>query len=225
MRNGNRFSLIFLGVLALILTSLLTACSVHTNDQVASAADALPLPIIVTRDDDTLPQGCTAFEIAQFIVNFFDAFNQGDQEQLATMFSLQARGIKGWYSAGGDGNSDADFVAYDVNRLLTYFDQRYQHNERLQLVKVDFSYPGWHGGADVAFVVKRSADDIEPGVYGSERYTDGKGAIDCKEKKIMVWSMATQPPDTQDTSMLAARCPSPPPGSPEDAVIACVRGQ
>ena len=179
-----------------------------------------PFLIIVTRDDETLPSGCTPLEIAQFILGFFDAFNQGDQEQLANMFLL---GDNRWYSVDG-ANPDTNFVAYDLKSLLIYFGERHQHQERLQLMKVNVSYPSWHGGADIAFVVKRTADDIEPGIYGPERFASGKGAIYCTAGKIMVWSMGMPPPDIQETS-LPTTCPTPPPDSPKNAVIACVRGK
>jgi hypothetical protein len=64
-------------------------------------------------------------------------------------------------------------------------------NARYRLLKIRVSGPGWHGGGDIVFLLTRQADDLDGGSPGQPILADGKGAINCKERAIFVWAMAT----------------------------------
>ena len=184
--------------------------------------------VIVTRDDSTLPSGCGPREVAQLIMRFFDAFNNGDQEQLDRFFGFES-GFQ-WYSVteGDPSKGGRHFVAYNPEDLLAYFAERHQQHERLRLITVDVAGPSWHGGVDIAYFLTRRADDLEPGLEGSERIVHGKGAINCEKQQIFVWSMGMPMVDEKQPSGPLWReiglCPDPPAGTPPTAVVACARG-
>lgn len=195
-------------IAAMILILLLATCSEPTTTQ----------PIIITRDDSALPQGCNPDEVAQLIMRFLDAFNKGDQEILEGFFALAG---ERWFS---DTISEEEhFTTYTQAELLDYFTLRHQNNDRLQLIKVNVSPRGLRE-ADITFQMTREADDIEPGKNGRNRYVQGKGAIFCRTQKFMVWSMGTAPPNISPADYLSQVCPDPPSNIPENAVIACARG-
>ena len=173
--------------------------------------------VIVTRDNNMLPAGCSPREVAQLIMRFFDAFNNGDQEVLGSFFFKS--GFE-WYSVteGNPKERGRHFVAYTPDDLLVYFVERHKQNERLRLLMVDVAGPSWHGGVDISYVLNREADDLWPGLGGPERIAEGKGAINCQDQQIFVWSMA------MNMGNFAARlCPEPPTGSKSDTVVACAR--
>jgi hypothetical protein len=46
-----------------------------------------PTKVLVTSDDASLPDGYHPRQIAGLVIDFIDAFNSGDQERLARLFS------------------------------------------------------------------------------------------------------------------------------------------
>lgn len=197
-----------LAIPATVVFLLLAACSGPTIDQ------AEVQEIVVTRNNAALPEGCNPAEVAQLIMSFLDAYNDGNQEKLAELFAF---GRESWFS--DTIREGENFTAYTEASLLDYLAERQQYNERLQLVVVDIAGPSWHGGADFAFRLRREADDLQP--LGRERYVEGGGAIFCQTQQVMVWRMGTVPPDYPE-SQLAQVCPKPP-GNPENVVVACAR--
>ncbi len=184
--------------------------------------------IIVTRDNHALPPGCNPREVARLIVRFFDVLNHGDQERLANfIFGSGPAGVSPsqWYSAseGVESQGGRHFVAYNLRDFLSYAVERHQQHERLRLIEVDVAGPSWHGGVDIAYVLTRQADDLLSGP--GEHMAHGKGAVNCKEQKIFVWSMGMPIQKEQPCVTPAIElCPAPPPNSPSYAVIACSRG-
>jgi ketosteroid isomerase-like protein len=114
--------------------------------------------------------------VAKLVAGFLDAFNRGDQRQLAASFGPDFQ----WYSAGS-------FVTYSRTDLPPYFSARHRHHDRLQLTRIEVHGPSWHGGADIAYALTRRSDDVNG---GASQMVDGKGAVNCQERKIFVWSMA-----------------------------------
>lgn len=185
-----------------------------------------PVALLVTRDDPGLPSGCRPWQVAGLITTFFDAFNRGDQAQLARFWMLpkasDAQGQR-WYSVTEDDpkQGGSHFVAYNQSDLLAYFAKRIAQHERLQLVMVDV---GQSRGGDVgiSYVLIRQADDLKPGLGGPERFAVGKGEINCKKQMLFIWSMA-QNSGTSEEIVPFWPCPKPPDWSPGTSAIACSR--
>lgn len=185
-----------------------------------------PREIIVTRENATLPEGCSPTEVAELIMGFLDAYNSGDQEQMAQFFPNTFE----WYSDGVVVNGievdkDHYFLTRPGNRddLLDYAAERHQLNDHLELLQVNVVGPSWHGGADFSFRLRRTADDVQPKSEDQVRYVEGGGAIRCRTQKFWVWSLATRRPTFPESQLLGV-CPPPPPGTSENAIIACARG-
>ena len=113
-----------------------------------------------SRDGGALPAGCGPREVAHLIARFFDAFNRGDQDALAAVVfrsPLPGVGPSQWYSVAEAGAPP--FAAYDLDAFLAYAAERHRRHERLRLVAVSVSGPGWHGGAGVVYALTRHADE------------------------------------------------------------------
>ncbi len=46
------------------------------------------VPVIVTRDNPSLPAGCRPRKVAQIVAGFVDAFNRGDRQQISRFLQL-----------------------------------------------------------------------------------------------------------------------------------------
>ncbi len=150
----------------------------------------LPAPQMRVRTGSPLPNGCTTDEAVGIVTAFIDAFNRGDQAALARAFSAQAArrwfvepGKFQWYSIGsGPGNPIAGFVAWTREELLPDLAERHARHERFRLLQIEVA-GSWHPGVDVVYDIERRADDVPVHVAG------GKGALDCENRTIFVWSM------------------------------------
>ncbi|CAN5780625.1 hypothetical protein BH23ACT11_BH23ACT11_24740 [soil metagenome] len=73
----------------LFLILVVASCKVSGESQGATARERYEPTeqIIVTRDDPSLPDGGRPREVAGLIINFFEAFNDGDQESLSLLRS------------------------------------------------------------------------------------------------------------------------------------------
>ena len=172
--------------------------------------------VIVTYNDGRLPSGCGPRAFAHIITSFIDAFNRGDQVQLAEFFDFDNDFM--WYGVDG---STYGSTYRGQSSLLKYFMERYQQQERMQIVSLNVSIDRRLVGGNV--VLTRQADDLEAGLAGPAHIFAGKVGVRCEEGKetIVVWVM--YPNELESLSMLQL-CPVPPPGSPENAVIACTKG-
>lgn len=177
-------------------------------------------PIVVTRESQSLPSGCTPREVASLLVRFTDAVNRGDTDSLARMLPTAdaPRGIATpgtefrWYSVTDPGFRHA--VVYTRADALAYFAERHEQNERLELIAVDVA-PSWVvGGAGITYALRRDADDLPPTL---SRFAFGKGGIDCKGQRIYVWSMGHTAGD------VPIPCPRPSGWTPGEPIIACSR--
>jgi hypothetical protein len=168
-------------------------------------AATAPRPQVTVREGSgPLPDGCTPEDVADLKMGFLDAFNRGDQAALTAFFPAEAKppgavepGEFHWFSAPG-------FVAYSRDQLLPYFAERHAQHERLQLLQLEVS-TSWHLGVDIVYDIARQADDIPAHVAG------GKGAIDCEERTIFVWSMGDHEnlPNAQATLAKVGEAPPP----------------
>ena len=214
--------------------------SAESSASVAGAPAAKePTRVIVTSDDASLPDGCRPRQLAELVVQFIDAFNAGDQEQLARLFFISEGpsppdfSVKGyypwsWYSVsevGAGGRIEGGFVTYDQGELLRYFAERHEQGERLELIKVSATHAGVldeEGNVGFVYVLIRDAEDLEPGLGGPDRVATGKGAVNCASRRIFVWSMEMKGWETRSAREAAAwLCTDPPGWRPGKAVVAC----
>ncbi len=76
-----------------------------------------------------------------------------------------------------------------VEQLLDYFMQRYEQNQVLQLRELKLT-GGSATNMDISYGLSRYADDLDAERWGPFYITEGKGNVDCQNRKINVWSMA-----------------------------------
>lgn len=158
----------------------------------AAAMLALPgapdgrYPVVVTRDDGSLPGGCRPREVASLAGRFLGAVNRGDTRAATRIMDPLAgpRNVRprGWYSITEAGSRH--FVAYRRAALERYFARRHRHGERMRLLSVSVG-AGGRGRVGIEYRIRRSADDV-----ATKALAFGKGAIDCRRQRIFVWSMS-----------------------------------
>lgn len=224
-------------VLPLLIMLLLAAChattapgttvqpipSVVLSPTVRAAipeVDPLPLaetsvavtPHALPFQGDSMPPRCGRTDAIQRIQAFFDAFNRGDQAQLATFFGPAFK----WYSVNEGELSQGGrfFLAYTPQSevvpptfpagfnatvgqqeiLLPYFAERHAHGERLLLQSLSMNYDSVRNLGGIAFTLTRIADDIDPRLGGPDHVAHGKGAMSCQDLTIVLWSMGMDSP-------------------------------
>jgi hypothetical protein len=220
--------------LILVLALVVAGCEGQENSGGGPATK-----VIVTSDDPSLPDGCRPREIAELVIDFFDAFNRGDQERLSRLFFISEgpsppdfsqRGYYpwSWYSVsevGAGGRIEGGFVTYNQRDLLRYFAQRHSQGERLELIKVSATQGGMLEEEDnvgIVYVLTRDARDLEPGLGGPARIASGKGAINCESARIFEWSMEMRTGEGRSEREAAGwLCTDPPGWRPGTAVVAC----
>lgn len=189
--------------ISFIFAIFLIACNEPSGAKgVSQTDDSDSIQVVVIGDNTGYPEGCSPHEVATLILQFFEAYNEGDQEQLASFFPPTFQ----WYSdtrveVVNGNNEQIHFVTRPGSReeLLRYFSERHEQNEQLKLQLLSVASP--HGGAghvNIVFVYRRQADDVQPGPDGVTRVGEGKGVIACRNQKIFVWSMGTAAPDEDE---------------------------
>lgn len=121
--------------------------------------------------------------------------NRGDTDLLVDeYFGRQDGAPFTWYSMMEVGKTDIEknqFVAYTWDNLAGYFDQRHQQHEQIKLRKVQFN--AWEAGRGLVHFgpveLSRHADNLSPGLGGSESIASGKGAYHCATKAFVVLSL------------------------------------
>ena len=176
------------------LLIFLVACGQENAAPAELAAETTP-EVVLVGPTDGYPDGCHPKEVADLLLSFLAAYNTGDTVTLDQTFAEHIE----WYSDGTgevlvNGEKEQDhFVTYTRGDMFPYFAARQEQHDQLKLFWLSIVPKTWHGGVDIAYRLKREADDLEPGRDGSSRLAMGKGAIRCPERKIFVWSMGTLP--------------------------------
>ena len=167
--------------------------------------------VIVTSDGgEDWPEGCHPREVAERLVEFFIAFNAGDQQRLPDFFGERFN----WFSATESGQERSQFVAYSRNDLLTYLAERHQQGEQWKLYTVQLGGLVDDEYVNIQYELVRAVD-------GREQFAVGKGAFLCASQMIYVWSFGTHP-HRDASSPSRFDCPTPTGEvSAEDTVIAC----
>lgn len=202
---------------ALILLPLLaSACgqSLERSGETPGSRTTISRPeVVIARDDTSFPDACRPRSVARLVLDFFGAFNRGDDGKLSRLLAPEP--AFQWYSAPGpDGKVDA---TYRPSATRTYLAQRHRHGERLQLVMIDVSYEKKRHIGHVSYVITRQANDLEP--KGEPGLVVGKGAIDCGSGTVAVWSMGPVEP-----KIAAWPCPLPHAWEVGKSIVACARG-
>jgi len=218
--------------------------SSETDGRAVRLVDATPSPqakeqadpVIVTSDSEGLPPACRPTAVARLFVEFFDAFNRGDETELAAYFGPDFRffaehfppheEVQSFLAYARTGNYRLVFPAGDPpdtrmaepEGLLSYLAERHLHGQRLQLLEVSIRR-SWHEGVDVGALIRRTAADLPMGEDAAD-FVTGRGFLfSCDEPTTITgWSMGTRQPISRPHPI----CPDPPTPAPR-AVIACVR--
>lgn len=178
--------------------------------------EAQPGPVLVVGDDPSLPPGCRPRQVARLLQDFIIAFNRGERTAADfVVFGVAPGG--GWYSMseGAPRNGGRHFVARDIESLRRYFAARHRRHERLQLREVIVGYANALG--QIEYKLTRRADDLRRrGITTSG--VEGKGAVDCERRRVVVWSMGMVSRDTETGRL----CPRPATAE-KQAAVACSR--
>jgi hypothetical protein len=167
---------------------------------------------VVTRDAASAPERCTPAAIGDLVVRFFRAVNSGHLPSVDQYFAPS--GVFQWYSEGASSTPRIGQGARDI--LAAYFTKRHRHHEKLRLVELDLeiTHRDTRDTADFGYTLVRTADDLP----ARDKYTPGKGVVDCATGKIMVWSLGH--PRAARTSR---PCPQPISRASEGTAIICAR--
>lgn len=181
-------------LLVLVILALLADIDYGQSGRVFLASSTPTVQASIRSGSDPLPAGCGLDEIVRLLSEFLHAFNHGDAPALPSFFPRVAAypdttlaGFQ-WYSVT---DQNGHFVTHDPAELPAYFAARHDRQEQLQLLGLELA-TGWHAGVDIAFRLSRTASDLPP------HEAVGKGAIDCDEHTIFVWSMAQDMPVISD---------------------------
>lgn len=241
-----------IGLAWALLASLLSGCASGTNEPRSQTAGdygsanevelaVLPVPeerrpaykppveVLVTRDDISLPEGCRPWEVAGLLSSFFDAYNRGDQRELAGFFPERASVMHWLYGVSEGGIRGEERHALELRtreELLRYFAERHKAGESLRLLGVDVASDlerSEHAGITATLIRKATDLRKEPGGL----LTFVKASIDCRAQQIALWNMDTPPPNGQSERSWyeppITPCLPPESWDSEEAVLACAR--
>ncbi len=231
-------------LVAVLFVLLLVGCGDDVPDRPEQAVPREPVPphtreVIVTSSDDALPDACQPRRVAELLIRFVDAFNQGRQEELSSAFFVSEGPSPpdfstadyrswSWYSSseiGDDGTVARSFTTSDQGELLRYFARRHRQGESMRLLKVSLTQTGildMESNVGFVFVATRDAPDLPVGLGGPARIAYGKGALNCENLRIFTWTMDMKTQEER-TEREASDwlCADPPRWRPGEAVVAC----
>ena len=178
--------------------------------------------VVVTRDNPTHPERCRPRAVAKTISGFLSSVTEGDWVALNRFVEDDPE--FGWYSVtdGDPQEFTRHFVAYERERLDSYLKARHTKGERLRLLGVDVAYDANRNLGHIAYVLRRRAPDLlEVGITGT--LANGKGAVDCQDGRLRVWSMGMDDSPRHARRTLKSLCPLPAAVDWTSSVVACVR--
>ena len=201
------------------LLIFLVACG--QENEASAEPTAVPTPeVVIIGPTDDYPKGCRPGEVANLLLAFLAAYNAGDTAALDPVFAEHIE----WYSDTKGENEQDHFVTYARDGILPYVAIRQEQQDRLALLWLTVLLETWHGGVDITYMLRREADDLEPGQDGRSRLVNGKGAIRCPERKIFVWSMANLPAWEAEATYTTPGCNGTPEADTAGKIIVCAYG-
>ena len=188
------------------LVAVLAGCDTHAQP---AAPPRKLRPIVITRDNGSLPARCGVRRTTSQVLAFIDAFNRGDSEALDR--AIADREHFQWYSANAGGRKryqsfNATGVSATIDdaspqkdgrpALLRYLASRSRAGERMHLVQVMVSHVpprSWsesvtEDSAGIQYSVRRTAPDFAS-LPGRNRLGGGKGAFGCSDGRLLIWTM------------------------------------
>jgi hypothetical protein len=126
---------------------------------------------------------CSARHTRTAVASFLRNFNSGALRLLNHAIAREPDFA--WYSVTGNPGERLNEKATNRSSLVAYFAARHAHHERLTLRS--FKFNGKNGGyGNFQYQLIRQADDL---TNGSPVPYDGKGSLNCRVRRIAVWSM------------------------------------
>lgn len=182
-------------LLIIMLTLMLVSCgdggSAHddgspvppdTAPEKITPNNLVASPSISTAAVSGHSQGCTADETDQLVQRFVNAFNQGDQAQLANLFpddSVQNDvGVTRYSIVQQD---DPGFATDSRVALLSALADRHSRNQQWEIRELDINASG--SSASVSFALTAQGDGMPLRTF------EGKGRVDCMQGWITIWHM------------------------------------
>jgi hypothetical protein len=149
---------------------------------------------VVTGNADGAPAGCSPQDIANRLVEMFNAINQSDPYVVDEYFGRKSNAPLQWYSMTIVHNNKTvinHFVAHTWNELDAYFKLRFEQHEQMRLLNVQFN--GWNSAIGVVdfgpIEIDRHADDLVPGLLPANSIASGKGTYHCETRAFIVLSL------------------------------------
>jgi hypothetical protein len=155
----------------------------------AGAASPSSSPVVVTRD--SLALNCSPRDVAEVVLRFEAALEAGDRKALERVFAPKP--AFQWYS------TDSTTIR-ERSRLVPFLLAARSRGERIRLVAVDV------GNSWVPHAV---------GLGVTLDNAHGKAEIDCRSRRIYVWSVGS--------GTAASPCPQTPQANALRTVVACSR--
>jgi hypothetical protein len=209
---------------AIVTTGLVLGCGDSSKGDVANEGTEAAIghvPIAVTRGAPRLPNGCRPAQVARVVVAFFERYNRGDPAA-ASLFVFTGRpggGILGnqgpatgpnWYSVtdGDPQEGGRHFVARTSAALMEHVRARHEHGERFRLLEVKVRYQSG-GIGHIEYRLTRHANDLRT-IGIRTPLMGGKGAIDCRDRRLVSWSMGAPAGQVPGNYVYSIRlCPRP----------------
>jgi hypothetical protein len=179
-----------LGVIFAVLTSALAACQSSGRATVSTetvSAPILPSSVQVSGQADGAPPGCSPQDVANRLIELFDAIGRGDPNVVPDFFDGPQFAWYGIGEANMPGGVEKNrFVAHSLEELPAYFTQRHEKHEQVTLRELQVN--GWEPERGLVHfgpvVLYREADDLRG-------MAEGKGAYHCETQTFAVLSLAS----------------------------------
>lgn len=194
------------------VTRLLAACLVAgALCPLAGAASQSFSPVVVTRD--SLALRCSPRDVAEVLLRFEAALDAGDAKSLDRVFAPAGSGPPAfqWLTTG-------ETTIRDRSRLVPYLLKRHAGGETMRLLAVDVGNSWVPRSVALGVTLLRIVSSPPGSNRAGDGYTEalhGKAEIDCRHRRIYVWSVGA--------GKAVSPCPSTPEANALRTVVACSR--
>lgn len=207
------FAIAIIGAGGVVLAITTAGDGAAPQEEAVSREEA----IMVTGGPYRGPPACAPREVARLLRGFLDEFNRGATPATVRSFFSKRSFVMFAVFLEVPRGRPKGFRATAVNHLLRYFKGRQRARERMSLEEVGVRYEARRDLGQMSVKVTRTADDLPEKKLSSF----GKGAIDCANRRIVVWSLATPRSKSSPITAGGPRCPRPPAPVGRETTIAC----